>query len=159
MTSQASDKDLEYGFFCEQPAATVLAEALFPGSYVEPRDTFSAIDANVMLGTQPVAFIEVKRRRVKHDAYDTTAVHWSKYIAARNFLQYYGVRTYCLVIFEDRVGWFYLDEKPDRKEMIARKDRDGVEYPHAMYGLDRMVWRDDLMEAMNEAAAAAASAQ
>ncbi len=144
MSSQASPSDLSFGAHCEQPAATILAEELWPGSHIEGRDRFSAIDFDVLDdGNQRVAFIEVKRRRVAHDAYPDTAVHWNKYLAARNFLRYYNVRTVGLVVFEDRVGYFYLDEVPDRKEHIARADRDGVGYPHAFYDLSRFIWLDD----------------
>jgi Holliday junction resolvase-like predicted endonuclease len=156
MSSEASAVDLKYGKAYERAAAEVLVAKLWPGAEVRERKTFAAIDFDVVFDGQVVAFLEVKRRRLKADAYPDTAVHWSKYIAGRNLMRYFGVRALCLVVWNDRVGTFYVDEKPDCKEDIARNDRDGVGYPHAFYSLERMVWHDELLPAIEAATAAAA---
>lgn len=154
MSSTPSKEDLEYGKRYERAAAEVLVAKLWPGAQVVERDTYAAIDFDVILDGKRIAFLEVKRRRVESTAFEDTAVNWKKYLAGKNLNNYFHLPVICLVVFEDRVETFSLVETPDRKEWISREDRDGQGCWHAFYGINRLEWHDELKEAIEAAAQA-----
>jgi len=151
MTSQASVYDLTLGEQYEMVAAQALVDRLWPGAQAVKRDKFAAVDCDVMLDGQRIAFLVVKKRRVASTDFEDTAVYYKKVTAARNLNRFYSLPVYCLVVFTDRAGTFDMTAEPDRKEGLAREERDLVAYDHAFYNISRLEWHEALLETIEAA--------
>jgi hypothetical protein len=143
--SRATKADLDFGKAYERRGAELLAEKLWPGATVIEAAQYSDIDWMVALNGKLVGAIEVKARRVESTRYEDTLVAWRKYDAAKALKTFFKVRTACLIIFTDRAGYFWLDEMPNGRRQIVRKDRPS-EPPveHGLYLHDRLTWEDGL---------------
>ena len=154
MASTPSQVDLEMGQKFEQVAADLFVKHLWGASYsAVKRSERSFIDMSVVSGAEVYALLEVKARRVDSDIYDSTIVHVNKHTSARSLYTMRGWRTACLVIFEDKAGYFWLDERPDGKEFVARADRNGEGADHALYSHTRIIWVEGLREQIEAATA------
>ncbi len=156
MASKPSEVDLQLGERYEQAAADLLVEryigVILPEeSYARSvkRGKTSHIDMAIEVDGAARLLLEVKYRRLESTAFETTAVHWLKYVSARQLRRALGLRTACLVVFLDRAGIFWLDERPDGKQFIARADREGEGCDHAMYAHSRITWIEGFREALD----------
>lgn len=144
--SKASKADLAFGKTYERPLAEALAARLWPGSVVIEAAEYSDIDWMVAVEGKLVAAVEVKARRIESTKYEDTLVAWAKYDAARGLRKHFKVRTACLVAFSDRAGFFWLDELPNGRRQIVRRDRPGSPpVEHALYLHERFTWVDGLL--------------
>lgn len=143
--SRASKTDLEFGKRYERQGAEALASHLWPGAVVIEAAMYSDIDWMVAVEGKLVAAVEVKARRIESTKYEDTLVAWAKYDAAKGLRKHFKVRTACLIIFSDRAGYFWLDEMPNGRRQIARKDRPGsAPVEHGLYLHERFTWVDGL---------------
>lgn len=152
MSNRPTRVEFENGRKWERPAAEALVQKLWPGSKVVEHQPYSHIDLAVISPEgRFICQLEVKRRFVNHDAYSTTMVPWEKHDAGRFAKRYFNVPTLCLIVFDDRVGFFHLEKAPTGKEIKGRRDRPGSEKLYALYDINRMVWQDDLLEPIKQA--------
>lgn len=155
MSNRPTRDEFEAGKKWERPAAEALAQKLWPGSKVVEHQPHSHIDLAVVSPEgRFICQLEVKRRFVNHDTYPTTMVLWEKHDAARFTKRFFNAPTLCLIVFDDRVGFFHLENAPTGKEIKSRRDRPGSEKLYALYDVNIMVWQDDLLEPIRAAVAA-----
>jgi hypothetical protein len=149
--SRATAEELAFGKARERLGAELLAEELWPGSTVIECATYAEVDFAVSMNGKLVGYIEVKARRNVSSDFEDTLVTWSKHDTGRFVKKFFKVRTVALVIFTDTAGYFYLDETPDGRRPIQRRDRlDQPPVEHALYRHERMVWAENIKKRLDE---------
>lgn len=146
MASRASREDLEFGKLWERSAAQAFINRRWPGATLAGCPTFSHIDFSVVQDGRMIAFIEVKRRKMESGRYPSTIVSWEKHDAGRFTKKYFKVPVFCLIVFDDKVGYFDLATNPDGKQFVGRADRGGAGGDHAVYNNEHFIWIDGLLE-------------
>lgn len=156
MASKASESDLRFGLRVERVAAELFMRRQWPDRNVRLVDNakYSSLDYAVVEDcpdghTRMVAYIEVKARRTRHDAYPTTIVSLDKHEAGCLVKRFFRIPSYGLVVFTNSAGYFSLSEPPDRVEYIARMDRDGKGADHGHYSMSRVTLLDGFREELD----------
>ena len=147
MSNRATPESLAEGRRWERPAGEALIAKRWPGSRLVEHQAFSHIDLGVVRADGLfICGLEVKHRGGAHNAFARTMVLWDKHEAAVFFKKYFNAPTYCLLVFDDRVGILNLEDAPADKKVIARGDREDSEKLYALYALTQITWLDDLLE-------------
>lgn len=145
--------EVMFGAAFERPAAQAIADKLWPRSSVTKLTRYAHLDFAVTSGEGEItAFLEVKRRRFTAQTYDSTIVNWQKYDAAVALKKFLGARSLAIIVFDDNVGTFWLDETPAGKKEIIRRDRSTKPVEHALYNLTQFAWHPELLGPINEKA-------
>lgn len=157
MGNTPTPEEYQRGAVWEQPTADVVSQHIWPGTVAIASRPYSQIDFAIVSLSQKVmvAYLEVKRRFVPRDTFATTMVVWEKYEAAYAMKRYFNVNTYGVVVFDDGVVMWRLDEMPDNKEMFRRKDRAQSERWYALYKIETMTFLDDMLPAIKKSVDAA----
>lgn len=139
---RASYTDLSFGEAREHPAVARLIAAKWPGAVAHRLPKRGQLDFSVSLGNEVVAYIEVKARRVAHNAYATTLVSLNKHEVAVHTRNVLGVPVFALIQYTDRLGYFDLCEKPAGTAFVGRADRGGTGTEHCFYPMESFSWID-----------------
>jgi Holliday junction resolvase-like predicted endonuclease len=143
-------EELDWGKVFERIAAEEYAKLVWgAGAVVVENPAKADADFTVAADGKLVAFLEVKARRARSTQYEDTIVVTRKYDLGRYARMFFQVPTHCVLVFEDTVGMFRLDEKPDGKRMVTRQDR-GTTGEHCYWGHKRMEWFPELLARIEE---------
>ena len=144
MSNRPSAEQLAEGNRWEVPAGEAFAALKFPGARVVRHQAYSHIDLGLVAPSGLfLGNLEVKRRGGAHNAYARTMVLWEKTEAATFFRKYFNAPSFCLLVFDDRVGVLNLEDPPADKKVIGRGDREGSERLYALYSLSQIQWLDN----------------
>lgn len=153
MSNRADDKSLAEGALWEQAVSEIVVPAVWPGCKASHFPACSHIDFGVIADSGLfTATLEVKQRGCTSTAFESTMVLKEKHQAARFFRRYFNAPSWCVVVFEDRLGLFRLDHLPDGEERHSRGDREDSEKLYATYRIGRegWVWHDELLEPIKQ---------
>lgn len=136
---QSIQADVEFGVAQELSAALLFADQIWPGCQLHRLPEYSDLDFIVTYRGELRAFIEVKARRNKVDAYSTTIVPERKHIIAKSLYESLKIQTFLVIVFEDALVSLHLENEPDRIEYIKRDDR-VKGYDHCHYNTGRFTY-------------------
>ncbi len=127
------EKDLEFGLQQELSAAMLFADEIYPGSMVSRLPEYSDLDFVITWRGELKAFVEIKARRVSINAYNSTIMPLRKHMIAKSIYESLKIPTYAIIVFEDALVSFRLENEPDAVEYVGRDDRSGKGMDHGFY--------------------------
>jgi SLOG family YspA-like protein len=134
--SDSFTKDSEFGLEQEYSAAMLFASIVFPKASIHRLPEYSDLDFAITQENQLIGFIEVKARRVKVEEYSSTILPLRKHNIARSIYENLKIPTYAVIVYEDALVSFHLENEPDDIQFLKRDDRDkGMD--HAYYNHSR----------------------
>lgn len=139
ITADSIATDIKFGLEQELAAAMLFADEIWPGSSVARLPEYSDLDFAVMWRGELKAFIEVKARRINVDTYDMTMLPLRKHHIARQISDNLKIPTYAVIVFQDAMVSFHLENEPDEVQFVKRDDRDkGMK--HGFYNHSRFTY-------------------
>jgi len=131
------EEQAAFGLPYERAIAQTAALLLYPnrpGLMLARLDAYAPLDYLLLDGDAPVAAFEVKRRAVRSDAYRTTILPDSVYVAAKRLT----VPAYAAILFTDGLCIFDVVRTPSTVRWL--RDRRGRARKHREYVINgRMV--------------------
>jgi hypothetical protein len=128
--------DSKFGLEQEYSAAMLFATIVFPKASIHRLPEYSDLDFAITQENQLIGFIEVKARRVKVEDYSSTILPLRKHIIARAVYESLKIPTYAVIVYEDALVSFHLENEPDEVKFIKREDRD-IGMDHAYFSHSR----------------------
>lgn len=129
ITADSIATDIEFGIAQELSAAMLFADEIWPGSLVHRLPEYSDLDYVITWRGEIKAFVEIKARRVDVATYKTTMIPLRKHIIAKSIYDSLKVPTFAIIVFQDAMVSFHLENAPDGIEYVKRDDRDkGMEH-------------------------------
>ena len=119
-------EDIAWGLASQTRIAQKYADTL--GGYVVGLPTFALVDFLVFRDGVVIAAVEVKRRRIRSDAFATALMPASKIRAAELLRESLDISTVAVVEYTDRTVVYDLDDSEalGEERFISRMDRPGT---------------------------------
>ena len=119
-------KDIAWGLDAQTRIAQKYADTL--GGYLIGLPTFALVDFLVFRDGVVIAAVEVKRRRIRSDAFATALMPASKIRAAELLKEALDISTVAVVEYTDRTVVYDLNDSGSigEERFIARMDRPGT---------------------------------
>lgn len=131
--------DIEFGIQQELSAAMLFVDGVWTGASVSRLPEYSDLDYAVTWRGNLIAFLEIKARRVNVDTYTSTMIPLRKHHIAKQISDNLKIPTYAVIVFQDAMVSFHLENEPDEVQFVKRDDRDkGMQ--HCFYSHSRFTY-------------------
>lgn len=136
---QSITTDIKFGLEQELSAAMLFADEIWPGSSVSRLPEYSDLDFVITRRGEVMAFLEIKARRVSVDEYKTTMIPLRKHHIAKQIYDNLKIQTFAIIVFQDAMVSFHLENAPDEIQFVKRDDREsGMQ--HCFYNHSRFTY-------------------